>query len=483
MTSTAVLDRSRRKQEIIRRFDRQATQRRAWVQKNRYFYEDERRYMRFLVPEGARVLEVGCGDGRLLAQLSPSRGLGVDISPKMIEVARARHPELDFRCGDIEDPDFVAGLQGPFDYIVLVDTVGLLQDVQRTLESLHALCHGGTRIVIAYFSQGWRPILELGEKLGMKMPTPEQNWLSSEDISALLELADFDVVKVEWRMLFPRRALGIGNLINRYVGTLPVVRRLSLRDYVIARPDPTSTSNRQLSTSVVIPCRNEAGNIEPAVQRMPDFCDDLEILFVEGNSEDETPDEIRRVISEYPGLNIRFFQQSGKGKGDAVRKGFDEAQGDVLMILDADLTVPPEDLPKFYEAIVDGKGEFINGTRLVYPLEDEAMRRLNFLANHFFARVFSWLLNQRFTDTLCGTKVLRAEHYREIVSNRDYFGEFDPFGDFDLLFGASKLNLKIVEIPIRYQAREYGQTQISRFEDGWLLLKMVRFAFRKLKAF
>ena len=235
------------------------------------------------------------------------------------------------------------------------------------------------------------------------------------------------------------------------------------------------------STTVLIPCRNEKGNIESAVKRLPDFCEDLEILYVEGNSQDGTLDEIRRVIAAYPNRDIKVLIQDGKGKGDAVRKGFDNARGDVLMILDADLTVPPEDLPKFYKAISSGKGEYINGTRLVYPMDDQAMRFLNFWANRTFSVLFTWLLNQRFTDTLCGTKVLTKKNYEKIVANRSYFGDFDPFGDFDLIFGATKLSLKVVEVPIRYAAREYGETQISRFRHGWLLLKMVFFAYKKLK--
>jgi glycosyltransferase involved in cell wall biosynthesis len=173
--------------------------------------------------------------------------------------------------------------------------------------------------------------------------------------------------------------------------------------------------------------------------------------------------------------------QSGRGKGDAVRKGFAIAQGDILMILDADLTVPPEDLPKFFNAITSNKGEFINGSRLVYPMEDEAMMTLNIIGNTFFSWMFTWLLGQRFKDTLCGTKAISNKNYQKLIANRKYFGDFDPFGDFDLIFGAAKLNLKIIEIPIRYQARQYGQTNISRFRHGWLLIKMVLFAMRKIK--
>lgn len=476
---------SRRKDELRAHFDRLASRRSRWVRRNRYFYADERKYLRFVIPTGSRVLELGCGDGRLLAELEPSHGVGIDISAGMVATARAAHPDLTFVHGDIEDPSVLEQVGGSFDYLVLSDTIGYLEDVQGTLARLHQLCSPQTRLVVTYFSQGWRPVLWLGERLGLKMPSPRSgtNWLSTDDIAAMLDLAGFETVKREWRMLVPKRLLGVGSLVNRVIGTLPVIRRLSLRNYVVARSREVERSSEP-SCTVVIPCRNEAGNIEPAIRRLPRFCDDLEVLYIEGNSSDDTVDEIQRVMREYSHeWDITFLQQDGKGKGDAVWKAFDHARGEVLMILDADLTVPPEDLPKFYEAIASGRGEFVNGTRLVYPLEDDAMRRLNFVANHLFARVFSWLLNQRFTDTLCGTKVITRADYEDLKRGRDYFGEFDPFGDFDLIFGASKLNLKIVEVPIRYDARSYGEPQISRFRDGWQLLKMVTFAWRKLKAF
>lgn len=314
-----------------------------------------------------------------------------------------------------------------------------------------------------------------------RRPSRPQNWLSSRDIANLFYLADFDVIKREWRMLSPFRLFGIGRFVNRYVATLPLVRKLALRNYVIARP-LREPARGALSASIVVPARNERGNIEAAVQRTPQLAATQEIIFVEGSSSDGTWEEIERVKSAYPDLAIKAFKQPGKGKGDAVRKGFAEASGDVLMILDADLTMPPEDLPKFYDALAQSKGEFINGSRLTYPREKESMRFLNLLANYMFALIFTFLLNQRYTDTLCGTKVLLRRHYDEIVRNRGYFGEFDPFGDFDLIFGASKLNLKTAEVPIRYAARAYGETQISRFQHGWLLLRMVIFAFKKLKA-
>jgi glycosyltransferase involved in cell wall biosynthesis len=232
---------------------------------------------------------------------------------------------------------------------------------------------------------------------------------------------------------------------------------------------------------VIIPARNEAGNIPAIFARTPQMGEGTELVLVEGHSRDKTYAAIEATVAEHPERSCQLLRQTGIGKGDAVRLGFSRARGDVLMILDADLTVPPEDLPRFYEALVSGKGEFINGVRLVYPMEGQAMRFLNLLGNKFFSLAFSWLLGQSIKDTLCGTKVLWKKDYEAITNNRAYFGNFDPFGDFDLIFGAAKLNLKITDLPIRYRERTYGTTNIQRWKHGWLLLKMVLFAARRLK--
>ena len=472
---------SERKRAIRARAGRQAGSRATWIARNAYSYDEHHRYLRFLIPPGSSVVELGCGIGHTLAALAPARGVGVDFSEEMIATARQRYPELEFHVGDIEAAETLERLGGPFDVILLSDTIGALDDCQATLAGLHRLCSRDTRVVISYYATLWEPILKVAEWVGQKMPEEPQNWLSTDDIMALLELAEFEVVKREWRQLLPKRLLGLGLLVNRYVATLPLLRRFSLRNYVVARARSREPLG-PLSTTVLIPCRNERGNIEPAVQRLPRICPDLEILFVEGGSSDGTAEEIERVSAAYPDLGIRLLRQNGRGKGQAVRQGFEAARGDILIILDADLTVPPEWIPRFYDAIRSGQGEFINGTRLVYPMEREAMRFLNLVANRAFSWLFTWLLNQRFTDTLCGTKALLNKHYRLIATNRAYFGEFDPFGDFDLIFGAAKLNLKVLEIPVRYASRHYGETQISRFQHGWMLLRMVLFAFRKLKA-
>ncbi|MEK6603440.1 MAG: glycosyltransferase, partial [Nitrospirota bacterium] len=368
-----------------------------------------------------------------------------------------------------------------FDVIILADVVGHLLDVETALKHLRRCCTPKTRLIISYYNFLWEPVLRLAEMVGLKMPQQHQNWLAPEDLVNLLSLADYEVVKTEQRLLLPKWIPVLSDVVNRFLAHLPGLRAACLCHYLVARP-LLPRPNRPYSTTIVIPCRNERGNIEPALQRMPQFGGHQEILFVDGHSTDGTQEEIQRVIGQYPQWDIRLLVQDGKGKGDAVRTGFAQAKGDIFMILDADLTMPPEDLPRFYEALTSGKGEFINGCRLVYPMEKEAMRVLNLLGNKFFSMAFSWLLNQRIKDTLCGTKVLFGEDYRRIEKNRGYFGDFDPFGDFDLLFGASKLNLKILEVPIRYQERQYGTTNIRRFAHGWLLLKMTFFGFFRLKS-
>jgi ubiquinone/menaquinone biosynthesis C-methylase UbiE len=473
---------SERKSMIRQHADRMAAERDVWITRNAAYYGEDRRYMRFLIAPGSRVLDLGCGTGDLLAALEPSVGVGVDLSPAMIERARSKHPDLTFYVGDAEDDAFLATIEGPFDYIVMSDTIGLLDDIETGLRGLHRLCTADTRLVIAYYSPIWEPALWIASLIKMRMPQPPVNFISNTDFLNILDLSDFETVRTEARQLVPRKAFGLGHLINRYIAPLPIINRLCLRTYVVAR-SLRIRGRQDPSVSVIIPCRNERGNIQSAIERIPRFASPLEIVFVEGHSSDGTYEECLRVRDSCAGLwDIKVFKQPGRGKGDAVRKGFEMAIGDILMILDADLTVPPEALPKFHAAIVSGKGEFVNGTRLIYPMDREAMRPLNFIANRLFAAAFSFLINQRFTDTLCGTKVLTKQAYKRIAAQRHYFGEFDPFGDFDLILGAAKSSLKIVEIPIHYGSRTYGETQISRFRDGLMLLRMVLFAFRKLKA-
>ena len=459
-------------------YDALAPRRDRWMRRNRYYYRAMADYCRFVIPPGSSVLEIGCGTGDLLAALAPHRGVGIDVSPEMVERAAAKHPDLEFRVGDAESLE----LDETFDYVVLSDVVGLLFDIQRAFDELHKVVDARTRIVVTYQNFLWEPLLNIGEALRLKMKVPHQNWLSAEDIENLLYLTGFETVNKGYRLLLPKWIPLVSHLVNRYAARLPGIRRLCLSHVLVARPLPPAATGGLPSCSVIVPCRNEKGNVEQAVIRTPAMGSHTELVFVEGGSQDGTAEEIERVIAAYPDRDIKLVPQGGgKGKGDAVRRGFASASGDVLMILDGDLTVVPEDLPRFFAALVEGKGELINGTRLVYPMERQAMRLLNLIGNKLFSLAFTYLLEQRIRDTLCGTKVLYARDYDRVANGRTYFGDFDPFGDFDLLFGAAKLQLRITEVPVRYRERSYGSTQIQRFRHGWLLLKMTAMAMRKIK--
>lgn len=434
-------------------------------------------YYRFLVPPGLKVLELGCGHGDLLADLKPSVGAGLDFSANMLRTASKKHPNLFFVQADAHE----IPLKDTFDVIILSDLVNDLRDVQILLEKLHPLCHKGTRVILNFYNNMWRIPLSVIKLLKLGAMTLEQNWFSPEDMRNLLHLSDFEVIKYSPLILFPLKVPFLSEMLNRYLVRLWPVHWFALTSFMVARPVRQPEKTYSPSVSVIVPARNESGNIEDIIRRIPVMGEKTEIIFAEGHSQDNTFETIEKLIPRYPEKSCRLFRQKGKGKGDAVRLGFEKAEGDILMILDADMTVPPEDLPRFYHAIASGKGEFVNGVRLVYPMEQDSMRFLNMVGNKFFSLAFSWLLGQSIKDTLCGTKVLWKKDYEMIAGNRYYFGEFDPFGDFDLLFGAAKLNFRIVEIPIRYRARTYGDTNIERWKHGWLLLKMVLFAAKRIK--
>jgi len=431
-------------------------------------------YYNLLIPVNASVLEIGCGSGVLLAQLKASRKTGVDLSAKQIEAARARLPDAEFHVQTGE----ALALEGTYDVIIISDTLNFAADVQMLLAQLHAVSHSTTRLLINYHSGLWRPLFYLAQLSGLKSAQPQSSWLDTKDVHNLLRLADWSPLLTQPRILAPIPLLGLDRLVNRWLA--PLLGRFCLTVFCVARPALLGASKAR-TVSVIIPARNEAGNIEAAVRRTPDMGAGTELIFVEGHSNDNTPEEIQRVARKHPERKIIILQQTGKGKGDAVRMGFAAAKGDILMILDADLTMPPEELPKFYAVLVSNHAEFANGVRLVYPMDDKAMQFLNLCANKVFSIIFTWLLGQPVKDTLCGTKVLSRAHYEQVAANRAFFGDFDPFGDFDLLFGAAKLNLKIADVPIRYKERTYGNTNIQRWSHGWLLLRMVMFAARKIK--
>ena len=370
------------------------------------------------------------------------------------------------------------------DWVLLNGNIHYEMDVQTFLEELRMVLMPSTRVILTFYSTLWKPFLRLATVLGLRGKTPEENWIANEDVHNLLLLANYELVRQESKLLVPIYIPLISFLANRFLAPLPAFRIFNLLNIAVARPlgVPNPSQSKAPSVSVIVPARNEAGNIEAVILRTPRMGPDDELIFIEGNSTDNTWETICKLAEKYERTHkVRADRQEGKGKGDAVRKGFAVAKNEILIILDADLTVPPEELPRFYEALVSQKGEFINGSRLVYPMEKQAMKFLNLLGNKFFAVMFSFVLGQRFKDTLCGTKVLTRENYRKLAAYRSYFGEFDPFGDFDLIFGAARMALRIVEVPVHYRERTYGETNIHRWRHGMLLLRMLEFAAARIK--
>lgn len=448
-----------------------------WESRRKSYQDRLHEIYSFMIPPDQRVLEVGCGQGDLLAAVRPAYGVGVDFSERMIARARSRHPHLEFAVADAHDFD----LNETFDYIVCSDLLNDLWDVAQVLHTIRRHCHARTRVVLNFFNPLWAQPRRVAEAAGLTRRQLAQNWLSMSDVRNLLYLSELEALRSFQEVLWPIPGGPLRAFVNRYLVKLWPFQRWGIASFIVARPLAASSHAPEPVVSVIVPARNEAGNIGPILDRVPEMGAGTEVIFVEGNSTDNTWETIQQEVARRPQRSIRAYQQTGKGKGDAVRLGFSQAAGDLLMILDADMTVAPEDLPRFYAAWRSGKADFVNGVRLVYPMHEEAMRLFNHWGNRFFAAAFSWLLSQSIKDTLCGTKVLSRQHYGMIAANRAYFGDFDPFGDFDLIFGAARFNLKIVDVPIRYWERLYGDTNINRWRDGAILLRMVLYSLRRIK--
>ncbi len=444
---------------------------------NNYYHLEYQHSIRNIIPIDASVLEFSCRGGELLKSLPNKSKVGVEFDDGLVKYANKKLSKVPILL--FNKPLKLPAIKR-FDYIIFSHTSSDIDDLQGLIKQIKRFCDEDTRVVVSYFNFFWRPLHSLIEKVGLKHPSfKEPNWLTEGDVDNFFYLEDFEKIKSIKKVLIPYKIPLISDLVNRYIAPFPLINYLCFNNYSIYRLKPKI---KDYSVSVVIPARNEAGNMPGVIKKIPNMSRFTEVIFVEGHSKDKTYEAIQEEIEKYNGpYKIFLFKQKGKGKGDAVRLGFSKAKNELLMILDADLTVEPKELPKFYDAVAQGKGNLVMGSRLVYPMEDQAMRDLNYLGNKFFSWAFSYLLGQKIKDTLCGTKVITKTHYKKIEKNRKVFGDFDPFGDYDLIFGAARLNLKITEVPIRYKERTYGTTNISRFKHGLLLFKMLFFAARKIK--
>ncbi len=453
-----------------------APRRDQWIARNRYFYDSIKRLLRFIIEPKSRVLQMRSETGHLLAAVDPSYGVGVEVSPELVDIARKKHPDLNFFCGNPEDAD----VEGEFDYI-LASHIFDVEDIQTSLERLRTYCNPSTRLLLINYNQLWEPFLELASKLGLRTPCIEPNWVSEEDVRGFLRLAGFRPLRTHRILILPKYIPVVSWFLNSFLAKLPGFRRLCMVQVIVARPEPRRGDEQETSVSVIVPCRNEKGNIQSAVERIPEMGKGTEIIFCDDKSTDGTADEVRAMQKLYAHRNIRLVDGPAICKAENVYTGFRAARGDVLMILDADLTVMPEELPFFFRALVQGRGEFINGSRLVYPLPPTSMKFFNRIGNKVFGLVFSYLLSQRFKDTLCGTKVLWRKDWHRIEKNLGMWGIRDLWGDYELILGASKLHLEIVEVPVHYQERIYGVTKMTRvLANGLRMLRICRGAWNTL---
>jgi len=460
-----------------------AARRETWINRNRYYYQLLNRLLRFLVEPQKKVLSVRCDIGNLLAIVRPSKGKGIDICGEIVAIAQQRNPSFDFAVAFPDKEEFQQAFKPDekFDYILFND-IGDTVDVLQALRNLKPLCQRHTRVLVTTYNHLWEPLVTFAEWSGMKVPRSEQNWLSTTDIRNLLKLAGFEALETHRVVILPKYLPLLSSILNRFCARLPFLNKLCMTQMVIARVVPPPVSPERLSVSVVIPCKNEKGNVEEAVRRVPPLADRTELIFCDDQSTDGTAEEVLRVQALYPEKNIRLEHGPGVCKSRNVWTGFNAATGDILMILDADLTTIPEELPYFIDVILSGQAEFVNGSRLVYPVPKGAMNGANMLGNKFFSVAFTYLLGQRVKDTLCGTKVLWRSDWERIRPMLGSWGTEDRWGDYELLFGAAKLNLKILDLPVHYQERIYGSTKMTKvFRNGLVMLRMCWHGFLKLK--
>jgi SAM-dependent methyltransferase len=460
-----------------------ASHREDWIHRNSYYYALLDRLFRFLIEPERKILSVRCGTGNLLATVMPAAAKGIDICAEIVEIAKQRNPSFDFAVAFPDKDEFhqVFEQDEKFDYILFND-IGDTVDVLQALQNLRPLCWRHTRLLVTTYNHLWEPLVTFAEWIGMKVPRIEQNWLSSADIRNLLKLAGFEALETHRIVLLPKYVPLLSNFLNRFCARLPGLNRLCMTQVLVARMLPPPIPREQLSVSIIIPCKNEKGNVEDAVRRMPRLAGETEIIFCDDRSTDGTPEEVMRVHAHYPDQHIRLEHGPGVCKSKNVWTGFDAAKGDILMILDADLTTMPEELVYFMNIIASGQAEFVNGSRLVYPVPKGAMNGANMLGNKFFSVAFTYLLGQKVKDTLCGTKVLWRSDWERIKPMVGSWGTEDRWGDYELLFGAAKLNLKILDLPVHYQERVYGTTKMTKvFRNGLVMLKMCWYGFLKLK--
>jgi hypothetical protein len=442
----------------------------AWRARNRFFHERVRELVTGCVVPGRTVLDIGTGTGDTLAAVAPSEGLGLNLAEHLTDLAENKYPDLRFATVQTDTIEVPAGFAP--DYIVAVNLLDHSHDLFELIASLRAIVTERTLLVFITSNPLWAPLLRLASRLGRRIPESSRNFITNRDIASILNVLGFDAVEEALALPVPLPLPGLASVLNSVLPEVPLLRYTCSTQYIAARP---RIVREELSVTVVVPCHNEEGNVAECVRRVPDMGSATEIVFVDDGSRDGTREAVLTAMESDPRVRLMAYD-TNHGKANAVRAGFESARHDVLVILDADMTVAPEDLPKFLLPLQAGTAEFVNGTRLVYPMDGGAMPMPNFIGNKVFCLLVSWVLRQRVSDTLCGTKALLRRDYDAMpLAGRD------RWGDFDLLFGAAREKLRILEIPIHYRERVAGESKMNVLSDGPLFLSACLAGLRMLR--
>src|SRR3989338_2088423 len=437
-----------------------------WRNKNLYYHNEITRFYKDIIPKNKNILEVGSADGYLLNELCPNRGVGVDISAQMIDIARKKFPHLNFVNSSIENYSYVHS----FDYIVLSNILEFVSDLYIFFSAMASKASPKTKMIITSINPLWEPAMKLATRLKMRIPVQMKNFVTSKDIENMLNISGWEVIESNYRMFSPVKIPLISFFLNKLIPRLPVLKNLCIIQFIIAKPKQLFTIDHSLSCSVIIPCHNEEGNIEECIDRIPSLGSFTEVVVVDDGSNDKTATLVKNIQSGKKRVRLISYTPN-KGKGHAVKTGFESATGDILIILDADMAVLPEELSKFYMVLASSQAEFINGTRMLYDMAPGAMKFINYLGNKIFGIILSFIIGQRNTDTLCGTKAFYNSDYMNFKMRRC------PWGDFDLLFEAARMKLKTVEMPVHYFPRREGRSKMKAFKHGLMLLKMCWYGF------
>ncbi len=445
--------------------------------KHNYYHKETQGYFELMIPPNQKILVIGVDAKQILDSLVPSKGVMVILDPSNLSNASVFH-DGSYECHTGFQMDEIVG---NFDYIIIHHALSLCEDIGSFVMKLIEFCNPSTRIIVSCHNYLWKPLLRIGEKLGLKREGGLEIMLSGTDINNILSASGFQLISTTRTMLFPCHALGIGPVLNWIGKLLPFIDWLKINLFQKYRLLPAVPSDQKESLTVCLTCRDEKENIEPLVKAIPRLTDEQEILFVEGHSIDGTHEEIYRVMKLYPEKNIRVISQPGIGQGDAIREGFSRATGSIIILLEADMTSPPENIRYVYESMRLRYAEFMEGSRFIYPISRKAMPYLNQIGNWCFSFFFSWLFWRQITDVMSGIKAIRKEDFEKILVRWNSWGIDDPFGDFELLFGAMRLGLKSSEQPIHYHPRTYGSSKTRVFYHGYILTRMALKAFSKFR--